>query len=196
MKTRAKQMILGFLSLSLAGLILTSCGADNSSGGSNSNNSGSSITASGNGNSLPSNWRNVIMNEYPCTTYNANGSNSQSRRTLSLSTSSSIVSINANSIHAGVTVEGDVLIRRRSGNTITTELYACERPNFNSSRPTAQYATSPVLNTSRYCSVGEISAANIYVGSSYGNYQLAFFPIGYSGASSLCSSGYSYSYSY
>ena len=194
MKTRVKQIIMGFLSLSLTGLLLTSCGADNSSGGSSS--SGSSITTSGNGNSLPSNWRNVIMNEYPCTTYNSSGTISQSRRTLSLSTSSSIVSVNANSIHAGVTVEGDVLIIRRSGNTITTELYACERPNFRSSTPTAQYATSPVLNTSSYCSVGEISAANVYVGSSYGTYQLAFFPIGYSGASSLCTTGYSYSNSY
>ena len=193
MRTRANTIFSRSLLTILLTSLLVSCGGDNSSGSSGSSSSGTTVVTSGNGSSVPSNWRTVVMNEYACTSgqYGVTGTN-RTRVNITSPTSSTI---DEGGLHVGVTVAGDVLVMSRSGNVITTELYVCQRSTYTSYMPTAQFKTTPVVDTSDYCGVGQVSAANIYLTAAYGTYELAFFPIGRSKSSSLCTNGYNY-YSY
>ncbi|MAX65938.1 MAG: hypothetical protein QF441_12355 [Bacteriovoracaceae bacterium] len=181
MKTRAMSFLRSTIAVSLLATLLVSCSKENKSGGGSS---GSSITTiSGNGSKLPSNWKSVLANEYPCTTTNINGQVTNRRITVPVQVPG-YINANAGAIYTGVTLEGDLLTIHNNGSNVSVELRVCERPELNTS--SAQFIAQPILNQSYNCAIGEISAADIVVNSTYGQYQLVFFPIGKSAPSSLC----------
>ena len=184
MKTRANKWFKAIFVALVSTTVLMGCGKDNSSGGGGGgSSSGGGGTVTVNGQSVPSNWRHVLENEYQCQTYDNNGNRTNRRISIPVQLPGN-VNINAGSIHVGVTLEGDQLVIRRDGNNVITELRVCDRAGIQTNN--AQFIQMPVLNLSYMCSLGEISAADVYVYSNYGAYHLAFFPIGLSGPSTLC----------
>ncbi len=187
MKTRASTIFSRSIMAIFLTSLLISCGSDNTSGSSGTTSSTVSIS-SGTG-TVPSNWREVVMSEYACAS-GSYGVTSTSRTQISI-TAPTTTDIDEGGIHVGVTLAGDVMVLSRSSNVITTELYVCQRGTY-SYTPNAQFKTLPLVAKSSYCGVGQISAANVYLTTTYGTYELAFFPIGRSKTSSLCTSGYNY----
>lgn len=178
MKTRAKSLFHLLVSTMLLVGLMSSCGKENESGG-NSNNIGTYGTVAGTGGgSVPSNWFKTLQNEYRCQT----GYSQRSRTTMNLN---GAVNVNAGAIHVGVTVEGDLAVISRSSNNIILEVYACQRGGMNMNQQPQLYQ-APIVNQSNSCVIGEVSAMNVYLNSTYGTYTLAFFPIGMHAPSSLC----------
>ncbi len=183
MRTRAKSFLKVIFTFTLLSTLLVGCGKENESGGSSgsSNSWNGGVTSVGNGNKLPSDWVKRLENEYRC---NTGYSTNNSRQRLGVQVPGQL-NLNANALHVGVTLEGDILIMSNKNNRTTVELRACRRP-ANSSQ--AQLYTQPVVNVSRVCAIGEITAANVMVQTQYGPYELVFFPIGMSAPSTLCNS--------
>lgn len=187
MKSRAKSFIKAATMALLVSTLFISCGKDNKSGGSSPSNtpvvtdpwSGGSTNV-GNGNSLPSNWINVLYNEYSCNT----GANNNTRVRMQVQAQGPIT-INASALHVAVTLEGDILVMSNTNNVVSMELHACQRPGMQN---TAQFIQKPVLNVSYQCAMGEVTAADILLNSQNGPYSLVFFPAGLSSPSSLCQS--------
>ncbi len=161
---------------------LVSCGKENkSSGGSSSNSSNYGYPTGGsygNGSmSLPSNWIDILRNENPCTDYNTgNITNNRTRIVVTLDG----LNVNANSMYAGITGEGDIGIVSVKNNRPVIEIFACNRPNLGSNARgyiVSQYGTAPVLNVSQNCSVSEISSMDIGLETNQSGYILRFYPI-------------------
>ncbi len=183
MRTRANSFLKVIFTFTLLSTLLVSCGKENESGGSSGSSSSWSggVTSVGNGNKLPSDWVKRLENEYRC---NTGYSTSNSRQRLGVQASGQL-NLNANALHVGVTMEGDILIMSNKNNRITVELRACRRA-ANSTQ--AQFYTYPAINVSRNCAIGEVTAANVMLQTQYGPYELKFFPIGMSAPSTLCNS--------
>ena len=191
MKTRANSFFKALLMALLMPAVMVSCGDQNKSGsGSSSSNSDPWGGTNANGNSsltLPSDWLTRLQNEYPCKNY-YNNTSSNTRRKINVQ-SPGAFQVNAGTLHAGVTLEGDILIVSNSNNQVKAELYACDRPGLTSQ---AQFIKMPILNVSDNCAMAEVTAGDIIVNANSGDgfqsgiYQLAFFPAGMSAQSSLC----------
>ncbi|MBT4792043.1 MAG: hypothetical protein HON90_10765 [Halobacteriovoraceae bacterium] len=199
MKTRVKSFIRAIFIATLASTVFVSCGETNKSGGSNDPAPApGTINTAGTGQILPANWRDLIFQQYPCKVYTNNyntpygapsaPTNNVRRRTTL--TAAGQIHINAGALHVGVTTEGDVLIMSNNNNTVNLELHSCERPGLQV-QASAQFMAQPVINDSKYCAMGEVTAADISLGATtqYGqNFQLhfAFYPVGLSAPSTLC----------
>ena len=184
MKTRANSFLKSFFLGLLVSTLFVSCGGDNNTGTGRTSADpwGGTVVAAGNGSTLPTNWQQVLYNEYPC---NVGGYSSTSRITINVQSSGQLM-VNSGSMYVGVTYNGDILIIRNESNRISAQIHACQRPGLVNNG--AYLATQPVLNVSRTCSVGEITAADISLNSNNGyQYPLVFYPIGLSSPSSLCS---------
>ena len=190
MKTREKSFLKLLVTVTMLATLFTSCGKENESGG-NGNNSSNTTVAGNGGGDLPSNWLAVLQNEYPCVNAQYNGGSNRNSRVRSEVNLQGAVNVNAGAIHVGVTMEGDIAVLSRSGNSSILEVYACQRPSINLSQQ-PQISQSPIINSSQSCQVSEISALNVYLNSNYGTYLLAFFPIGLSSPSSLCQNANQY----
>lgn len=167
------------LVLSLSTLLLASCGGGkNTSGGKSKIDplAGGGVIAGGNGQVLPSNWRNVVRQENPCI------SGGGTRRVVSFP-----VQTNANvgAIYVGVTSEGDIAYINNNNGTTTLTVEVCQRPDLGNG---GQVAQKIVVNNSYYCPVGEITEAYLSLKGNYGQYTLALRPIHVPGYvhSSLC----------
>ena len=184
MKTRANSFFKALLMALLVPTMMISCGKKNKSGDSSPTtgipgvgtvyNAGSGLIA------LPTDWVSRLYNEYPCRSYY--GNNSNNRITINVQAPGPI-QINNGSLHTAVTLEGDILVMKNLNNVITTQVHACERPGLTSE---AMFIKEPILNTSKTCAMGEVTAADILLNSSNGVYHLAFFPAGLSSQTSLC----------
>lgn len=178
MKEIAKIAALTFLSA----MLLVSCGGEQnkSGGGSSSNPYGNypgGATFGGNGTQLPGDWVQRVINENPCYDYNT-GQLNNARTNLIIPLQG--MNVNANSMYAGVTYEGDVgVVTNRNGQPVI-EVFACRRPDLApNSRGyiVSQSGIAPVLNVSRNCGVGEITAMDIAVETAQGGYIFKFYPI-------------------
>jgi hypothetical protein len=170
--------------LTLMSLLLISCGKENESGKTSKSNGYNypGMSSSGNGVGLPSNWLTVVQNENPCKTYNGTTSTNKIRVTVPLQG----ININAGSFYVGVTAEGDVGIVSNQSSGPVMEMYLCPRPDVTGQ---GSLASTPIVNNSNECPVGEVSSANISLSAQYGAYNLAFYPINVVGtnhSSSLC----------
>lgn len=153
--------------------IAVSCGQNNTSG--KSKNSSTNDTVVGgydysNYPDLPSNWRQVVLNENTC---------QYGRLAVKQ------VQINANTssgIYAGVTPEGDAVFIYNG----VAEFHFCKRPDY--AQGQAQISNVK-LSKSSYCSVGDVNALDVFLPGNYGTYPLAFVPL-YQVGSQLCNNGY------
>ncbi len=161
-------------------LFLVSCGKDNvtGTGAINPVGTGLNTTVSGYGiqtlNQNQAQTLNVVLNESQC----INGGQ-RLQITIPIQGNSS-----AGQIFVGATPEGDVAVIHNDNGQPTLTAYLCQRPDMGAQ---GQLAQQIVTNTSQYCNVDEITAATMYIPSTYGYqpYELRFRPIHFDN-SSLC----------
>jgi hypothetical protein len=195
MRTRARNFFKVTTMLTLMSLLLISCGGENESGNNRNNVNGynyAGISTAGNGISLPGNWLQIVHNENPCrVNSNFNGQNTSVSGKIRVVVPLQGANINAGAFYAGVTPEGDVGIVSNQGNGPVMEVFLCPRADVSGQ---GSLMATPVLNTSRECPIGEITAANISLQGQFGyNYNLSFAPINILGTdrrSSLCQGSY------
>ena len=179
MKTRE---IAKFFVLVLSATLLVACGGEqnkSSGGGSSSSGYGNypGGTTFGNGTQLPNNWVEIVLNENPCIDYNTGQVNNARTRVI---VPLQGMNVNANSMFAGITYEGDVGIVSNRNNQPVIEIFACRRPDLQSNARgyiVSQSGVPPVLNYSRNCAVGEVTAMDIGLETPQGGYLLKFYPI-------------------
>lgn len=198
MRTRVKGVKTAGLGLKrlatfmVAATIMVSCGKNNTSGtttdqADNWNTWGDGYTlpggtyGSGNGNQLPGNWMNVVSQENPC--YQG-GQRSTAQLELN-------INANAGGAFVGVTSYGDIaVVANQNGRTVAT-MYICPRYGLTGQ---GQFISQPVIESSPYCPIGQVSNLDVQLGSQAGQpYYLAFRPIHIPGTgyqSSLCSNQY------
>lgn len=173
------------LLVTLLSSLFVACGKDNSSGGGDSNNNGyytyPSTSGSGNGQiPLPSNWLNVLQNEYQCNPYLSNGYNSQRVRLVMPAN----VNVNAGSFYVGATSAGDIAVVSNQNGQSKVELFICQRAGMTDY---IQMINSPTLNYSQYCSVGEVSSMSFAIANQNGGYhRVDFRPIYADRQTQLC----------
>lgn len=167
--------------LSAVALISVSCGKDNSSGkGSSTDGYGSGIYnyagyGTQYGNYTLQEMMNIISQENPC----AQGG-TRVRVQIPLN-----INVNVGTPYVGVTSFGDMAVVQNQGQAVF-EMYICPRSGANGQ---GQLISNPVIESSTYCAIGQITAANAVL---YGatNYQLAFRSIQYGNGSQLCRGNY------
>lgn len=180
MKLKKTSKLLVFV---LMAVFLAACGGDQNRSSSNRSNGGiggfgyPGGTNFGNGTSLPNNWVDILLNENPCIDYNTGQlNNARTRVVVPLQG----MNVNAGSLYAGITYEGDVGIVSNQGGQPVMEIFSCLRPDLaTNSRGyiVSQNGVPPVLNVSRNCAVGEVTAMDIGLETQLGGYLLKFYPI-------------------
>ena len=179
MKTRA--IFKTAIMMALAATLLVSCGKENRSTSGNSNNGAFGYPGGntyGNGSNLPNNWIDILIQENPCMNFSGNGGINNNRSRIIVQMQG--VNVNAGSMYAGITYEGDVGVVSNQNGSPVLEIFACQRPDLSGN--SAGFIMSangmpPVLNTSSNCSVSEITALDAGVNTQYGGYHFAFYPI-------------------
>ncbi len=190
----------------LVSTLFISCGKDNKSGGGSNpaigiDPFGGIANAAGNGTRLPANWLQILANEHPCNPQTTGGVTNNARTIVNVPLNMMGLHVNANNLHVGVTLEGDILVISNNNNTIQAQVHACPRPGMTNG---AQLMQQPIVNMSQMCAMGEVSAADImipantntgynpyntYPSYNQNGYHLAFFPVGLAKPSSLCTGG-------
>ncbi len=103
------------------------------------------------------------------------------------------IKINVGAEHFGQTLTNDILRISNLNGKESITVYYCPVPKSMKLKA-FDFSMQPILNNSFYCSVSEISAADIMIKTNIENesYNKAFFPIGLAQTSSLCSPGSSF----
>jgi len=186
MRTQERGIMKGFKTIAIILFVASlsvGCGKNNTSGDNSSTQAtvgwggfGGGTYAGGNGNSLPSNWMDIVAQENTC--YQGG-----TRAATSLTVNANV---NVGALYVGVTSYGDISVIRNENGQSVMHMYICPRSGLNGQ---GNLTSQVVVENSQSCPMGQISNADIQLGSQYGQpYYLAFRPIhiqGY-GSSSLC----------
>tara|TARA_B100001971_G_C18268036_1_gene596498 strand:- start:69340 stop:69912 length:573 start_codon:yes stop_codon:yes gene_type:complete len=166
------------------------CGENNTSGKKKTssgiypwgNTYGGGVYSGGNGNSLPSNWLDIVAQENPC---QFGGQRAQAQMQVQ-------ANVNVGALYVGVTSEGDISLVQNQGGIAMMTVYICPRPDLTGQ---GSITKQPITENSVYCPVGQVSASDVTLQGQYGQYYLKFAPIHIPGTdriSQLCSNGYYY----
>jgi len=93
------------------------------------------------------------------------------------------MNVNSGGAYIGVTSYGDIAVVQNQGQAVL-EAFICPRSSANGQ---GQLTQNPVINIAENCAVSEISAAQMILGSQFGQpIQVNFRPIYYGNGSQLC----------
>ncbi|MCO4754641.1 MAG: hypothetical protein KC478_09160 [Bacteriovoracaceae bacterium] len=186
MRTQERGIMKGFKTIAIILFVASlsvGCGKNNTSGDSSSTQAtvgwggfGGGTYVGGNGNSLPSNWMDIVAQENTC--YQGG-----TRAATSLTVNANV---NVGALYVGVTSYGDISVIRNENGQSVMHMYICPRDGLNGQ---GNLTSQVVVENSQSCPMGQISNADIQLGSQYGQpYYLAFRPIHIQGyvSSSLC----------
>lgn len=168
MKKRVQNLLKAAVMLGLTSTLMVSCGKKNTTGGGGSD-SGiydvyTQTYAGAQGMNLPSNWFEIIAQENPC---QQGGRRAQVQIPVD-------VNVNAGGLYVGVTSYGDVSVIHNQGGRPVMDLHICPRAGLTGQGQLTQH---PVLNNSRVCPIGEITAGDVVLYGQQVHYQLKFAPI-------------------
>lgn len=161
--TTFKGFMKNLLSIAAVGAMVASCGGSNRSGGGGSSSSDgiSGLPVGAQGNSLQ--YLQVVRQENPCR-------NQATRRTASFP----LQNVRANNgDYIGVSPFGDIAIVSVNNGQAHMNLEICQRAGTSGK---GRVTRNPVLNLSRYCPIGEISALDVVL-EGYPAMGIAFAPV-------------------
>lgn len=186
MRTSERRFARGLKNLAVILFVATlsvACGKNNTSGDSSNNSNvgwggfGGGVYQGGNGNSLPSNWMDIVSSENSC----YQGGN---RAQTSINVNAQV---NVGALYVGVTSYGDIAVIRNENGQSVMHMYLCPRNGLTGQ---GNVMSQVVVENSYSCPIGQISNADVQLSSSYGQpYYLGFRPIHIQGTqaqSSLC----------
>ncbi len=157
--TKFKKLLFMF---TLISLVAVGCGRNNVSGTKSRNNGLPGVGGIGVGGvgglGTSSPLAGIVLQENPCI--------SGAGRMLANIPLTMMTNVAINSTYIGVTSEGDVATITNMGQGPILTLHLCQRPGLTSGQ--GQLTQNPVINSSRYCRVDEITAASVVLQSTMG----------------------------